>query len=132
AVAVRPCGETRAALLVPEAPWVAVEHRSLLSLITAGKLPPVDAAAIAYLPATLLQHAGIRADDVIDGWFEGLAQVFAVAETSLGRIATILLPRFDVQLYRDASELLALLDEAVQVASCIGAQVVSLTGLLPS
>ncbi|HEY1376544.1 MAG TPA: thioester reductase domain-containing protein, partial [Gemmataceae bacterium] len=49
-----------------------------------------------------------------------------------GRIATILIPRFDTQLYHDPDDLTAVLADALAVAGRLGAETVSLTGLLPS
>jgi amino acid adenylation domain-containing protein len=108
------------------------EPRPLLSLFAAGELAPVDAAAVAYFPRALLAHASLTPEDVIDGWCAGLPVLGGVYETSLGRIATVLLPRFDHQLHQDLPGLLRGLVQAVEMAGRIGARNVSLTGLLPS
>ena len=53
-------------------------------------------------------------------------------ETSLGRIAVILVPRFGSELYNDPVDLVNMVREASKFAGQIGARVVSLTGLIPS
>jgi amino acid adenylation domain-containing protein len=113
-------------------PFLTMEDRPLLSLFAAGKLAPVKAAAIAYLPDALLTQAGLDADAVIHDWCHDLPVFTAVDETAMGRIATIVVPRFAGQLYTDREDLLDVLVEALELAGRLGASAVSLTGLLPS
>ncbi len=122
----RPVAEVAAAT-----PGLVIEPRRLLTLLAAGKIPPVQAAALGYFPAALA-HAGISRQHVVENWCEGLPLFSSVHETAMGRIATILLPCFSDQLYADKTALLDLLVEAVQLAAKLGAGTVSLTGLLPS
>lgn len=111
---------------------VKIERRSLLSLLASGKIEPVQAAAVAYFPIELLEHAGVSRAEVIDEWCENLPLFNGVCDTPMGRIATVLLPRFADQLYNEKEELLRELVEALQLAGRLGARTVSLTGLLPS
>ncbi len=113
-------------------PFLTMEDRPLLSLFAAGKLAPVEAAAIAYLPDALLTQAGLDANAVIHDWCHDLPVFTAVDETAMGRIATIVVPRFAGQLYTDREDLLDVLIEALELAGRLGASAVSLTGLLPS
>ncbi len=69
---------------------------------------------------------------VINDWCRGRPLITDVRETPLGRIGSVLIPRFDDQLYQDRRDLLAVLGDAVRLAHEIGATTVSLTGLLPS
>jgi predicted amino acid dehydrogenase/acyl carrier protein len=124
-----PCEESRQVPLVPR---VTLERRPLLPLFESGELAPVEAAAIGYLPTPLLQYTGLRPDEIIDGWCAGRPVVSGLYKTPLGRIALMLIPRFDSQLYQEPDELLGLLNQALRTAGKLGARTVSLTGLLPS
>jgi amino acid adenylation domain-containing protein len=114
------------------APQVTLERRPLLPLFESGELARVEAAAIGYLPTALLQYTGLRPDEIIDGWCAGRPVVSGLYETPLGRIALMLIPRFDSQLYQEPDALLGLLSHALRTAGKLGARTVSLTGLLPS
>ena len=111
---------------------VEVERRPLLSLFAAGKIAPVDAAAIGYLANELPEETGLDKGAVISDWYNDLPLFSSVLETSLGRIATIILPRFPKDFYSDEEGLIAALLEALELSGRLGARVVSLTGLIPS
>jgi hypothetical protein len=111
---------------------VAIERRPLLSLIAAGKVPPVDAAALSYLSEGTLRRFGLSPEAVLEDWYEHLPTVNWIIETSLGRIAVVMLPRFHSELYADKQDLVASIVEALKISRRIGARTVSLTGLLPS
>ena len=53
-------------------------------------------------------------------------------QTPWGRIATIMLPVFDSEIYVNAERLLRHTVEGLELAGSLGARVVSLTGLIPS
>jgi len=116
----------------PSTDHVTIEHRSLLALFAAGKIAPVQAAAITYFPTALIEQAGLTRAEVIDGWCQGLPLFTGVYDSAMGRIATVMLPRFSDQLYDDKAGLLRELVEALELAGRLGARTVSLTGLLPS
>src|SRR5262249_40576851 len=109
-----------------------VERRPLLPLFLSGELAPVQAAALGYLPSGLPASPGMSPRDVIDGWCAGRPVVSGLLETPLGRIGLMLLPRFDSEVYHDPEDLVRVLARGVRTAGWLGAQVVSLTGLLPS
>ena len=113
-------------------PYVTVEEHPLLPLFATGKLAPVDSVALGYLPSSLPRLTGLDPEAVIRGWCGDLPMVLGVRETPLGRIGSVLLPRFDDQLYLDRRDLLAVLGDAVRLSRHLGARTVSLTGLLPS
>jgi hypothetical protein len=125
-------GESVAGLLGELGPHVTIERQSLLALIAAGDMAPVRAAAIGYLPAALLSATGMKPEAITHGVCDNRPVVAGVYELDLGRIATILIPRFDTQLYEDAGDLNAVLSDALAIAGELGAETVSLTGLLPS
>lgn len=125
-------GRSAAAWIDELGPFVTVERESVEDRIVAGDLPPVQAAAIGYLPTALLAATGLDANDVIHEWCDNRPVVTGVIESQMGRIASILIPRFDTQLYDNRDELVAVLGDAFAVAGKLGAKTVSLTGLLPS
>jgi hypothetical protein len=114
------------------APHVTLERRPLLPLFESGELAPVEAAAVGYLPTALLRYTGLAPQEVIEGWCAGRPVVSGLYETPLGRIALVLIPRFDSQLYQEPEDLLGVLGQALRTAGKLGARTVSLTGLLPS
>jgi amino acid adenylation domain-containing protein len=124
-----PLAKTQLAAL---APFMTIERRPLLPLFESGELAPVEAAAIGYLPSVLLRYTGLAPKEVIDGWCSGRPVVSGLYETPLGRIALLLIPRFDSQLYQEPEDLLGVLSQALRTAGKLGARAVSLTGLLPS
>src|SRR5205823_376753 len=104
----------------------------LLDLVASGELAPVQSAAIGYLPSALLDYTGASAAEVIHRWCRNEPIVSGIFDLALGRIATVLIPRFDSQLYDDPADLNAALGDALRVARRLGAEAVSPTGLLSS
>ncbi|MGH7825279.1 MAG: amino acid adenylation domain-containing protein, partial [Candidatus Binatia bacterium] len=113
-------------------PLLQIERRPLLALVAAGKIPPVDAAALSYFPNEILENLVLSRDEVIHDWCGDMPLFNAVMETSLGRMALIVLPRFRDELYENQDDLVKEILEALEVAGMIGARAVSLTGLIPS
>ena len=109
-----------------------LEQRSLLSLLAVGKIAPVDSAALGYIPFSLLKETSLTRNEILQKWFENLPMWDAVMETKWGRIAGLILPIFDDQLYSDQQTLVQMVVEALEMAGRIGAKTVSLTGLIPS
>lgn len=121
----------------PAAPAVApafveIERRPLLTLLAAGKIAPVDAAALAYLPASLPALLDVPREEIVEDWFGRLPLFAGVLSTTLGRVGLVLLPHFDDDLYQALPELRSALHEGVEIGRQIGAQTISLTGLLPA
>jgi amino acid adenylation domain-containing protein len=113
-------------------PHLTIEERPLLPLILAGKLAPVESVAVGYLPSALLEFTGLPAETLIGTLCGGVPVVTGVQETPQGRVGSLMIPRFDYQLYHDRRDLLDILGDAVRMARHLGARTVSLTGLLPS
>ncbi len=111
---------------------VTIEERPFHALFASGELAPVDSVAVGYYPASILHFLGFDRQTVIHEWFANKPMITGIRETPLGRIGTVMIPRFDDQLYHDRGDLLAVLGDAVRLAHQIGAATVSLTGLLPS
>jgi amino acid adenylation domain-containing protein len=120
----------RAPAELPE--HVTIEPRPFPALFAAGELAPVDSVALGYLPSALLHFTGLDRGALIHDWLGNRPLITDVRETPVGRIGSVLIPRFDDQLYQDRHDLLVVLGESVRLAHQIGAATVSLTGLLPS
>ncbi len=108
-----------------------LERRSLLSLFAVGKIPPVDAAAISYLPSNFLESNDNQTrDQIIHQGLDNLPLWYSVLETKWGRIALLLLPKLANEIY--SNDLRDNIIDAMEMAGRIGARTVSLTGLIPS
>lgn len=117
----------------PAAPiTVRLEERPLLPLVDDGTLAPVDAAAVTYLPAGLAAAAGVPWEVLRARLFGGSPLVRDIIQTPLGRIARVMLPYHEGELYDRSTDLVHAAAAAVATAGRIGARAVSLTGLLPS
>jgi len=116
--------------------FLQIERRPLLSLFAAGKIPPVDAAALWYLRDSYLEETGLSREKIIENFCDNLPVWLNVRELNLpnfkGRMATIILPRFSGDLYSDRQDAIKVIIEALEMAKQIGAKTVSLTGLIPS
>jgi len=113
-------------------PFFRHENRSLLSLFAVGKIAPVDSAALGYLPLSFLKGTNLTRQELLQSWFENLPMWDAVMEIKWGRIAGLILPIFEDELYSDQQTLIQMVVEALEMAGRIGAKTVSLTGLIPS
>jgi predicted amino acid dehydrogenase/acyl carrier protein len=123
-----PAVETGAKASAPSTvSFIAVERRSLLALFAAGKLAPVASAALGYLDRT-----GPERDTLLREIVADMPLFTDVIETSLGRIAIILLPRFEDELYDNPQDFVARIIDGLHMAHLLGARAVSLTGLIPS
>ncbi|KAF0247812.1 MAG: amino acid adenylation protein, partial [bacterium] len=109
-----------------------IEHREILPLFISGEIAKVDAVAIDYLPITFLSDTSLSREQLFSTWFNNKPIISEIREGSLGRLATIMLPRFDLELHANKDSLIKLLVEGLEIAKQIGAKVVSLTGLIPS
>jgi hypothetical protein len=116
--------------ILPE--HVSIERRPVLSLFAPADVTPVDSVALGYLPSGLLNLTGLDRATVIRDWCRNRPLLTDVRDTPLGRIGSVLIPRFDDQLYENRQDLLTVLGDAVGLAHEMGAATVSLTGLLPS
>jgi phthiocerol/phenolphthiocerol synthesis type-I polyketide synthase E len=117
---------------IQHSPFIEIERRPLLPLMITGKLPPVDAAALDYLPVSLLQASGLSRSQIIEVWCNNLPVLQNIWEVPWGRIAYIVVPRFSVDLYSDQQDAVQVVIEGLEIAKQVGAQVVSLTGIIPS
>ena len=118
--------------LQPTSPYTTYDRRALTPRFATAELPPVHAAALAYLPTSLTSLTGASRDALLSAWCDQGPCVASVLETHWGRLALILLPVWGDDVYRDPQALSAMAVEGLALAGDIGARAVSLTGLLPS
>ena len=104
----------------------------MLSLFAVGKIAPVDSAALGYLPLSFLRESNLTRQEILKNWLENLPMWDAVMETKWGRIAGLILPIFEDELYSNQQTLVQMVVESLEIAGRIGAKTVSLTGLIPS
>ncbi len=108
-----------------------LEQRPLLSLFTTKALAPVDAVALDYLTEDLLARTTLNAEDLIENWCQHVPTVYNISETLWGRIAFILLPLFDNDLFNRKEALIQYTLDALEIGKLLGARTMTLTGLLP-
>ncbi|MFH0993937.1 MAG: amino acid adenylation domain-containing protein [Pseudomonadota bacterium] len=113
----------------PQAMTIAGE--SLISLFDAGRIDPVDAAAIISLPDGFVDQTGLGKDDIIKGFCRERPVLSSITSTFMGRVAAIVLPCFASEIFSDPAALKNHVAEALEMAGRIGADTVSLTGNLP-
>ncbi len=106
--------------------------KGLWPLLASGDLAPVDAAALGYVSSSFLAQTGLRHDELLQTWYENRPAVTGILTTHWGRIALLLLPYIDFDLYSDRERLVRSVLDALEMAGHIGARTVSLTGLIPS
>ena len=124
---------SREAASVPQpSPFVQFEPRPLLALLAAERIAPVEAVVLGYLPSALLAQAGLERDGFMRHWFGNLPFPYLVLETPWGRIAALILPWLDTELYSDRHGLVESILDALNMARRVGARTVTLAGLLPS
>ena len=111
---------------------VQIVHEPIARMIADGNMPRVQAAALATIPAAALAATGLNRNLLVDSVLAGKPMPVGVYDSPVGRIALIVLPRLDSEVYADPAALVNEIDAANQVAETLGARCVSLTGLLPS
>ncbi|WP_158501832.1 AMP-binding protein [Vitiosangium sp. GDMCC 1.1324] len=92
----------------------------------------VDAAALATLPRAFLEQLRLSPREFIRDCLHGDASLVSVYETFLGRIGLIVLPLEDATLYVDKQRTVDAVVQGLEEAARLGADTVSLTGLVPS
>lgn len=108
-----------------------IEERGLPLSSAPRAIPPVDAAAISYLLSSHLRRWSATPADV-NRWMGCAPHVTEVIETHLGRIAVVTLPVSSRELYSRQADLIRITLDALRELSALGAQFVTLTGLLGS
>lgn len=107
-------------------------EQSLLFKVLMGQTQLPKAAAIGYLDDALLQQTSLDPETVKIRYLEGLPVVANALKTAWGSIVTIILPRFQSEIFTDHEGLLRDLKDAFELCKSMGVKYVSLTGLIPS
>jgi amino acid adenylation domain-containing protein len=100
--------------------------------ILGGSTPPLTAAAVSYVPGWWLRDGVVTAGQWESEFSADGAFLAGVLETPLGRIGTLVAPIAAEALYDEPARTAEIAALAVERARSLGAQAVSLTGLLPS
>jgi hypothetical protein len=108
---------------------VRIHRHPLLEQIRGGALPSVDAAAVSTCPNEL-RHT-LETSPPLQA-LSRQVNLVSISDTASGRIASLWLPIYTRDVYREGAALLTRLLEALDLAEEIGAAAVSLTGLLGS
>jgi len=111
---------------------VTVEREPLEDLIRTGRIEPVDSAALGYWSEWYREQMPIVPDLLQRGLLARRPLLSDVRQTPWGRIAMIVLPMFESELYMEPEQLVRHAVEGIEFAGSLGARVVSLTGLIPS
>ena len=105
-----------------------------IEFIANGDTPDVkvDAIALAYIPDAFLAMTGMDREQIARDIFHHQPRLSQRYETQFGNIGLILLPHFEIDLYKNTEGLKESTLEALRLGSKLGAKTVSLTGLIPS
>jgi amino acid adenylation domain-containing protein len=104
--------------------------RPLLVLIDTGEIPPVDAASISCIPERALAQRELTAEQYIEDWCQGVPIISGIKQTPVGRIAQVVIPYLERDVFGDPSSLISTLIPGLRLARRAGAKVVSLINLL--
>jgi acyl carrier protein len=118
-----PVGDT------PDADYLSVQ------LVEGGDesaLPKVDAVALAYIPDAFAAASGLSREDLVAKWFANGPRLTNAYQTPWGTVGIVMLPFFEVDLYKDGAGLKPATLDALRLAGRLGAKNVSLTGAIPA
>lgn len=109
-----------------------LSHMDVKFLEEGARLPKVDAAALACIPESLLALSGLSRTELLGEWFLHQPHLASVYELPMGKIGLIILPLFEMDLFKNEHALRESVVSALTMAGQMGAKTVSLTGMLPS
>ena len=103
-------------------------------------MPKVDAVALACIPDAFAGLTGMSREDLVAQWFKHEPRLGNVYElpgmsadgAAVGKIGLIVLPTFELDIFKDEARLRKSITHGVEMAAKMGAKTVSLTGMLPS
>ncbi|MEM7145877.1 MAG: amino acid adenylation domain-containing protein [Verrucomicrobiota bacterium] len=99
---------------------------------TGDDLPKVDAVALTYIPDTFAAVTGLSKETITRDWFDNKPIVSNVYELPQGNIGVIMLPLFELDLYKNEEITRQPIVDALSLAGEMGAKTVALTGVIPS
>lgn len=109
-----------------------VDHRPLLTLLESGQISPIDAACVSCIPGSLPARRGLSMQRYVDDWCQGVPLVSGIRTTPAGRIALIMIPFPEDDLYLRPADAVDAVLPGLRLAGGLGASAVSLINLLPS
>lgn len=115
-------------------PWgsTVVDGRPLLALLESGLIPPIDAACVSCVPASLPRSRGLTTERYVEDWCQGVPLVSGIRTTPVGRIALIMVPFPENDLYVRGADAVDVVLQGLRLAGRLGASAASLINLLPS
>ncbi len=96
------------------------------------ELPQVDAVALACIPDAFAGLTGMSREDLVAQWFKHEPRLGNVYELPFGKIGLIVLPTFELDIFKDEARLRKSITHGLEMAAKMGASTASLTGMLPS
>ncbi len=118
--------------VVKKSKFVKAYSTSLLKKVQQKKIGAVKAAALAYIPSDLPSQMGMNKEDIRSRFFENKPMLFSVMELNKGTIGLIVIPVFGDEIFSKKKQFLKYALEGIKLSERIGAEVISLTGLIPS
>jgi len=109
-----------------------LSHVDVKFLDEGAKLPKVDAVALACIPESLQALSGLSREELVGEWFNLEPQLASIYELPIGKIGLIILPQFELDIFKDEAALRESITSAMAMAGKMGAKTASLTGMLPS
>nr|AHZ46164.1 PKS/NRPS hybrid [uncultured bacterium 12-5D] len=95
-------------------------------------VPHLDAVALSYIPDSFAALAGTSKEELIRDWFDGKPLLSNVYHLAQGKIGVVMLPCFELDLYKNGDTIKEAVIEALELSARMGAKTVSLTGVIPS
>lgn len=111
---------------------VKVEQAPIDQRILSGELPRLDAVALSYIPDDLVHGVSDTRQKLLLDGMGGKPVLYHRISCGMGQIGLIILPMLGSQIYAEKEKLLDLCLQAIRLGHNLGANVVSLTGLIPS
>lgn len=109
-----------------------LSHMDVRFLDEGVRLPKVDAVALACIPESLLALSGLSRTELLGEWFLHQPHLASIYEMPMGKIGLIILPLFEMDLFKNEAVLREAVEAALTMAGQMGAKTASLTGMLPS
>lgn len=107
-------------------------HLSVEFVDEEAELPQVDAVALACIPDAFAGLTGLSREEMVAQWFKHEPRLGNVYDLPAGKIGLIVLPTFELDIFKDEARLRKSITHGLEMASKMGAKTVSLTGMLPS
>eukprot|EP00003_Mantamonas_plastica_P015640 TRINITY_DN2640_c0_g1_i2.p1 TRINITY_DN2640_c0_g1~~TRINITY_DN2640_c0_g1_i2.p1 ORF type:complete len:468 (+),score=152.50 TRINITY_DN2640_c0_g1_i2:1266-2669(+) len=95
----------------------------------AGDWKPVDSAAFLHVPSILLAKENVSKDEILSDCLDNTAEVVSIFEMDHGRIAFIVVPWLDSELFTGRAGYVKSVVRSMHLAKSLGARCISLAGM---